>query len=335
MINFDILLGVINNNKSFVLTTHVNPDADAIGSETALFLLLKLLNKDVRVINYSSTPYNLNFLDGNNIIEKFDPSIHKDPILNCDVIIALDLNNPSRTVSMKDLISQSKAIKVCIDHHQSPVPFADHYFIDTEFAATGEIILDFMKKFFEQEISKEIAIRLYAAIMTDTGSFRFERTTPKLHRDIAYLIERGANPFEVYDKIFDRSKFSKIKLLARALNSIRILCQGKLSYMIITQEDFKLTQAEESDTENFVNYNLSIEGVVLGLLFIELPNGFKVSFRSKGHIRADLIAQKFGGGGHKNAAGARFYNQSMSKELIDNILNTSELYLNQLEFNNA
>lgn len=327
MIDFEILLEQIHKHNSFILTTHVNPDADAIGSEIAFYLLLKHLGKKVRIINHSQTPYNLLFLDEYNLIEKYESSIHDEIILNFDVVVALDMNNLSRSVSMRDVLSKSKAVKICIDHHQSPDSFADFYFVNTEFAATGEIILTFLLKHFEHFINKEFAIPLYAAIMTDTGSFRFERTTPELHRNIAFLIERGADPFDIYDKIYDQSKFSKLKLLGRALNTIKLLHNDKIAYMIITQKDFIETEAEESDTDNFVNYNLSIAGVKIGLLFIELNNGFKVSFRSKGEIRADLIAQSFGGGGHKNAAGARFYNQIMSEEIIKKILNQSVEFL--------
>lgn len=330
MIDFNLLDEIILQNKSFVLTTHVNPDADAIGSEIAFYNILKSFNKQVRIVNHSSTPYNLIFLDKENIIEKFNLDNHKEILNKADVIVLLDLNNISRTVSMKDHILNSKAKKIYIDHHQSPDNYAEHYFLDTNVSATGEIIFDFLMLKHKNLFNNDIAVPLYAAIMTDTGSFRFERTTPKLHRDIAFLIEMGANPVEIYDKIYDQSKLSKLKLLGRSINSIKLLHNNKLAYMIITQNDFNETEAEESDTDNFVNYNLSIEEVVLGLLFIELKNGFKVSFRSKGDIRADLLAKNFGGGGHKNAAGARFYNMEMNQEIINNILENSIAYLKSI-----
>jgi len=330
MIDFNLLDEIIAQNNSFILTTHVNPDADAIGSEIAFYKILKHFGKKVRIVNHSSTPYNLTFLDSDNVIEKFDYEMHSELFKNADVIVLIDLNNFSRTVSINESISNSNAKKICIDHHQLPDNKADFYFLDTELAATGEIILDFLMTKHKPLITNEIAIPLYAAIMTDTGSFRFERTTPKLHRDVAYLIEKGVNPVEIYDKIYDQSKFSKIKLLGRTLNTIQLLHNDKLAIMTITQNDFIETQAEESDTENFVNFNLSIEGVVLGLLFIELKNGFKVSFRSKGNVRADLLANQFGGGGHKNAAGARFYNQEMNQETINQILENSIAYLKSI-----
>ncbi len=330
MLNFNLLDKILVENNSFIITTHVNPDADAIGAELAFYRMLKIIKKEVKIINYSSTPYNLEFLDTDKIIEKYCLEIHKDLINSYDVILTLDMNSIKRTVKMADLILNSNIKKVCIDHHQNPEEFADYYFVDTQASATCEIIFDFLFSFYPDLITKDIAIPLYAGIMTDTGSFRFSRTTPKLHRDVAFLIEKGADPFDIYDKIYDQSKFSKVKLLGKALNTIELIYNGKIGFMTITQDDFNVTQAIESDTDNFVNFILSIEGVLFGILFIELPNGFKASFRSKGEIPADLVAKNFGGGGHRNASGARFYNQKLDKNIIDQILNYSINFLQSL-----
>lgn len=327
MVNFQKLKNIILSNNSFLITTHVNPDADAIGSEIAFYQILKTLGKKSFVINHSETPYNLKFLDKDNVIKQFNLDDHSDLFNKVDVLVALDFNRSDRTVSMKKNFEQSKAIKICIDHHQDPENFVDYEFIDTDYAATGDIIFSFINETKIVPITKEIAEPIYAAIMTDTGSFRFERTTAKLHRKVATLLEAGVNPTEIYDKIYDQSKFSKIKLLGRALESIQLVANGKISYMIITQKDFEEFNAIESDTENFVNYNLSIENVVLGILFIELKNGFKVSFRSKGNIPVNKLAAEFGGGGHTNASGARFFEKQMNDEIIKLILSKAESYV--------
>lgn len=327
MVNFQKLRNIILSNNSFLITTHVNPDADAIGSEVAFYQILRALGKKGYIINHSETPYNLKFLDVDNVIRQFNLDDHAELFNKVDVLVALDFNRSDRTVSMKKNFEQSKAIKICIDHHQEPEKFVDYEFIDTEYSATGEIIFNLITETKIVPLTKLIAEPIYAAIMTDTGSFRFERTTAKLHRKIATLLETGVNPTEIYDKIYDQSKFSKIKLLGRALNSIQLTADGKLAYMIITQKDFEDFGAIESDTENFVNYNLSIENVVLGLLFIELKNGFKVSFRSKGDIPVNKLASEFGGGGHINAAGARFIEHKMSDEIITLILSKAINYL--------
>jgi phosphoesterase RecJ-like protein len=182
-------------------------------------------------------------------------------------------------------------------------------------------------------MNRKIAYPIYAAIMTDTGSFRFERTNSDLHRIIADLLDYGIQPSEVYDNLYDESKLSKIKLLGKCLNSLQIIDDGKVGYMILTQSDFHELDAIESDTENFVNFILSIEGVILGLLFIELKNGFKVSFRSKGNLPVNKLAAEFGGGGHLNASGARFRDRMM-QEMMPKILNKAELYSNKYSKNN-
>jgi phosphoesterase RecJ-like protein len=328
MQNFDKIREIILSHKSFLLTTHVNPDADAIGSEIGFYLILKYLGKAARIVNHHATPYNLEFLDVDKKIEKYNPDLHKNIFDNADVLVALDFNRSDRMVSMTRAFIESKKIKVCIDHHQDAEDFADFYYVDTDYCATGHIIFDFIKKTNIVPLTYEIAYQIYAAIMTDTGSFRFERTTPQIHQIAAELLEKGVIPSEVYDKIYDQSKFSKIRLLGKALDSIKLYGDvNKISYMVLTQDDFKNIDAIESDTDNFVNYCLSIENVVVGLLFLELKKGFKVSFRSKGDIPVNKLAKEFGGGGHINAAGARIQNGKLDDYLIK-ILKRTETYLN-------
>lgn len=326
--NFEKLKDIIASNSSFLLTTHVNPDADAIGSEIAVYHILKELNKKVDIINHSETPYNLKFLDGENVIQKFDAQKHLNIFEEADVLIALDFNRSNRMVSMQEYFLSSDKIKVCIDHHQEPEDFVNYKFVDDNFSSTGEIIYDFIKQSDIVKLNKQTAIPIYAAIMTDTGSFRFERTTAKLHLIAADLLEHGVNPTEVYDAIYDQSKISKIKLLGRALDTLELIAQNKIGYMYIKQNTFNELDAFESDTDGFVNYPLSIENVVMSMLFIELKDGFKVSFRSKGNLAVNKLAAQIGGGGHLNAAGARLRNKIMKDEM-SKILNMAEEFLNK------
>ena len=327
MVDFKELETIIKDNNSFLLTTHVNPDADAIGSEIALCLILKELGKEVKIVNHHAIPYNLEFLDTEKTIEKYDQAEHKDIFNEADVLVALDFNRSNRMVSMTEGFKDSKKLKICIDHHQGPEEFVNHYFVDPDYCATGHILFDFIKQTQIVPLTYDIAYPIYAAIMTDTGSFRFERTTPELHKIAAELLGTGVVPGEVYDKIYDQSKFSKIRLLGKALDSIKLYGdEDKISYMILTQNDFKDISAMESDTDNFVNICLSIENVVIGLLFLELKQGFKVSFRSKGAIPVNKLAQEFGGGGHINAAGARIHDGKLN-DYVSTILKKAEEYL--------
>lgn len=327
MINFEQLKDIVNNNNSFLLTTHVNPDADAIGSEIALYFVLKELGKTVYVVNHSETPYNLTFLDPDNAIEKFDPEKHGTLLQEVDVLVALDFNRADRIIKMQNYFTESKKYKICIDHHQDPDGFVDAIFTDVNYAATGHIIFNFIEKTGIVKLNSKIAISIYAAIMTDTGSFRFDRTTPEVHLIAAKLLENGADPTEIANKIYDESKFGKIKLLGCSLSTISLYGKDqKIAYMAITKKVIEATGALENDTDGFVNMCLSIENVVMGLLFLELNEGFKVSFRSKGEIPVHKLAGEFGGGGHTNASGARIRDQKMS-DLLPVILETAEKYL--------
>ena len=327
MINLNLLKDIILRHKSFLLSTHINPDADAIGSEIAFYFILKELGKECCIINHSETPYNLEFLDADKKIEKFDENKHKGIFNDVEVLVALDFNRSDRIVSMQKYFNESKREKICLDHHQDPEDFVDHYFIDSEYSATGQIIYDLIDKTKIVALSKETAYPIYTAIMTDTGSFRFERTTPEIHYIAANLLEHGVDPSGVFDKVYDQSKFSKLKLLGKTLASMELYGnRNEIGYMVITRKMFEETGAIESDTDGFVNYTLSVEKVRVGLLFTELDNGFKVSFRSKGEIPVNKLAAKFDGGGHINAAGARFLNKDI-KKFINVVLAKAEEFL--------
>ncbi len=329
MIDFNRLKNILLRNKSFLITTHVNPDADAIGSEIALYYILKQLGKHAIIINHSVTPYNLVFLDRENVIQHFSEKLHKNIFDNADVIAAIDFNRSNRIVGMEQGFLNSQKLKICIDHHQDNENVFTDVFVDTNYSATGHIIYDFIKQTGIVKLTYETAEPIYAAIMTDTGSFRFERTTPEIHKIAAELLTTGVNPGEVYDKIYDQSKFSKIKLFGRAVNSLKLFGDSnEIGYMQLTRQDFKETEAIESDTDSFVNLSLSVEDVKLGILFHELTEGFKVSFRSKGVIPVNKLASEFGGGGHINAAGLRIKDGNM-QEYVPKILNRAADYVKQ------
>jgi len=328
MVDNKLLYQIVKENKSFLLSTHVNPDADAIGAEMAFYLILKKLDKQVYVINYNATPYFLEFLDPEKVIRKFDANEHSVLFEKVNVLTILDLNNSGRLRKIETPFLQSKKLKICIDHHQDPEKFVDHCFNDSNYSATSQIIYNFIKETQIVQLTKEIAIPLYAGIMTDLGSFHFERTTPEVHRIVAELIEAGANPVEIYDKIYDQSGFSKIKLLGETLSSIKINNLNEIAFMVVTQESVARSGADESEVDGFVNYCLSIKGMKIGILFFELKDGVKISFRSKGSIPVHHLAEQFGGGGHINAAGARLFNTGLNK-VVEEVLIKTESFLKE------
>jgi phosphoesterase RecJ-like protein len=165
-------------------------------------------------------------------------------------------------------------------------------------------------------ITKPIAEALYAAIMTDTGSFRFPKTDVETHHIIADLLQHGADPTEIYQKIFEEGPVNKLKLLGRALTSLSVVHGGRVATMVLLRKDFSETQTAEEDTDNMINHAMSIGGVRVGLIFVELENGVKVSFRSKGDIAINALAKDFGGNGHKNAAGARIQGGTLADVVL-------------------
>jgi phosphoesterase RecJ-like protein len=317
---------IIDEKKSFVVTTHVNPDGDGIGSEVALASYLKKRGKHVSIINHSETPPNYTFLDPKNEILHFDSSLHSETVRHADVIFILDANQLSRLRSMEPYVKESKAVKICIDHHLDKDDFADLYLIDEPATATGEILYHLLKYLDADAIDKEIAQALYAAIMTDTGSFRFPKTDPEIHQIAADLIRAGADPAVVFQEVYEMGSANTLQLLGRSLASLKTTHDGRVAYMVITRQMFEETATEEYQTDNFVDYTMRIGGVQIGLLFNELPDGVKISFRSKGEIPVNELAKEFGGNGHLNAAGARLFGKKID-ETVCAVLERSAAYL--------
>ncbi|MCX8057135.1 MAG: bifunctional oligoribonuclease/PAP phosphatase NrnA [Ignavibacteria bacterium] len=317
MINYNRIIEIIQKYNSFIITTHVNPDGDAIGSELALAYFLQKLNKKFLIVNHSSTPENYTFLDEENLIHKYNSSFDKE-ILNAEVLIAVDFNTIGRTRSMVEILKRTKAYKIIIDHHRNPQNFVDEIFVDVDAPATGILIYYLIKNYDEKLIDKKTADALYTAIMTDTGSFRFERITPEVHHVVADLIARGTNATYIYNKVYNEISFEKLKLLGESICNIKLEMDGKIAYMILDRNILNkyVPSDEEFDVDGFVNYCLSLKSTILGMLFFELKNGVKVSLRSKGTFPVNLLAEKFGGGGHLNAAGIR-----LDGEKLDDVLN--------------
>ena len=322
----DTFRRIIDHNKKFVLTTHVNPDADGLGSELALNRFLGKLGKESIILNHSETPANHKFLDHDNEIRKFDPEKDSKFLLDADVLIALDMNSPSRLRSLERNFCKSKATKVIIDHHLDAQDFVDYQLIDLDSPATGEIIYKCLMAYDSKLFDKGIAEALYAGIMTDTGSFRFPRTDGDLHRITAHLLDLGVDPTYVYNNFYEQNSLGRTRLLGEVLARIQLAYDGRLSYFIVTQEQLKRNHVVPDETEQFVNYAGTIAGVIVAIFFMELPNGVKISFRSKGEIPVNELAKLYGGGGHKNAAGARLFDAQLD-EIVPKVLKDAERFL--------
>ncbi len=254
MLEFEKLKNLLLNNDSFLLTSHINPDPDAIGSEIAFYFILKQLGKKVYIINYNETPENSKFLDIDGVIQKFEEAKHAQLFNQVDVLIALDFNHSSRIKTLTPFFNESDKIKICIDHHQNPEDFVDHLFVDTNYSATAEIIYEFVKSTNIVKLNFEISQAVYAAVLTDTGSFRFDRTSSNTHLMVADLIKCGVNPSAVYDEIYDKNSFGRLKLLGDVLSNLQLSQNNKVCYMVIRNDMLNKHKVIEEEVDGFVNF---------------------------------------------------------------------------------
>jgi len=323
-----LIAKLLSHSKTVIITTHQNPDGDAIGSACGMYLALKSIGKNVRIINVSPTPLNLQFLPGAEKIEVYDATLHDDDIKKADMLMCLDFNTPKRVQAMEHSVRASNATKVMIDHHTNPEDFYSAALHDVDATSTGELIYKFVASYYPQVLDANIASNLYAALMTDSGNFRFPRVNPETHLIVSDLLQHGANPVDIYEQIFNTSSMQRLHLLGMSLAGMELFHEGKFCVMTITNSMFQQTECNEDDTEGFVHNTLSITGVLCGLMIVEKhdTNEIKFSFRSKADIPANLMAAQFGGGGHLNAAGARVRNGNL-QELKQQAIEAAGKYL--------
>ncbi len=307
------ILELIENATRIVLSTHENSDGDGLGSEVALYSVLRQLGKDVCIINPTSIPKNYQFLPylSNALIFNETSPEHRQQLEQADLFMLLDTNHIGRTRAIKPIVleQQKHGQKIiCIDHHLHPEDFADAMVCLSYASATGELVYELIKAMEEHYgktlIDKHVATGLYTAIMTDTASFKLPKTTPHVHRIVAELLETDISPMEIYEKIYNTLNENVLKLISYGVGNIKLLEQNMLAYMPITQAILNQTQTLLSDTERLLDYMVGIPTTRISLLFIELPDGqTKVSMRSRGDLAVNELAMQYGGGGHKNAAG--------------------------------
>jgi phosphoesterase RecJ-like protein len=323
---FSRFWGEVSTRSTFVITTHINPDGDALGSEVGLAAYLASLGKQVIILNHDGLPGNFQFLQEIFPITVFNAAEHEQAVRNADAVIVVDGNALHRIGALENFVAASRAYKICIDHHPDRSEFADLFIIDTSAAAAGEIIYQLLAAHDPSLVTAPVASGLYVAIMTDTGSFRFPMTDSLVHQITAELLRCGADPSGLFRKVFEEGPASRVKLLGRALSSLEIEHNGSVAALTIRQQDFAETGSVESDTDTMINHTLTIGGVRMGLLFVELPSLVKIGFRSRGDLPVNELAKCFGGNGHKNAAGARVYGRPL-KELKADVFAQAKKFL--------
>lgn len=290
--------------QRIVLSSHVRPDADAIGSEMGLCGFLEQMGKTVRIVNPSPTPKKLAFLDPASRIMHLSSANNENLVLDNDAHIVVDTSAWGQLSEVGKALAKSKAVKIVIDHHVSSDDLGATMFKDVKAEASGTLIYR-LGKFLDLKLDPLIALNLFAAIATDTGWFRFGSTTPESFAIGGDLMRHGVRPSQLYEQLYENYSLGRLKLISRVLGRVELVFQGRIAITYVQISDYGETHSEPADTEDLVNECLGINGVEGAAIMVEQPNQMvKVSFRSRSTLNVAKVAETFKGGGHKQAAGA-------------------------------
>ncbi len=311
---------LIRKSNHIVIVTHFNPDGDAMGSSLALYLYLTKIGKKATVITPNDYPEFLQWLPGNKKVITYHNQQKKSATLiqKSDLIFTLDFNNYSRLEGLGDLLKQSSAKKILIDHHQQPDNYATLMFHDVKASSTCQLVYEFICGLGDKKlIDKSIAACIYTGLMTDTGSFRFDSVTASTHHILADLLQTGIKPHDIHSAVYDTYSESRMKLLGYCLTEkMVVLSEYHTAYITLSEKELQRFHFQKGDTEGVVNYPFSIKGIKFCAFFSEMDGKIKISFRSKGKFDVNQFArQYFNGGGHINAAGGRGISNSLKKTI--------------------
>jgi phosphoesterase RecJ-like protein len=297
------LLTLLESRQKFVLTSHVRPDCDALGSELGLAGILAARGKDVRIVNAQATPANLAWIDPHNKIESLACGVKPADLADRELLIVLDTSAWAQLGAMGDVAKGMRDRVLVIDHHVSEDDICDLWFKDTSAEATARIVYEIGLRL-RVPLTPEIATPIYAGLSTDTGGFRFPSVSGESFRVAARLVDAGANPTTVYRELFEQDSLARLRLVGRTLAGATTFHDGRVIFSHVRQKDIKEVGAIPADTEDLINLTLAVKGTEVAAILIEQPDGrIKVSFRSRGPVDCSALAGRFGGGGHKAAAG--------------------------------
>ncbi|MES2544002.1 MAG: bifunctional oligoribonuclease/PAP phosphatase NrnA [Bacteroidota bacterium] len=302
---------LLSTPKKIVIIPHRNPDGDAMGSTLALYHFLLKLNHQAVVISPNEFPDFLAWLPGSqNVLVYENDKVSTSKILQeAELVFTLDFNALHRTGEMENVLKTLTAPFIMIDHHQKPDEYATITYSDTGYGSTCEMVYNFIESLDQIHlIDKDIATCIYTGILTDSGSFKFPKTTGKTHRIVANLIDLGVENTEIPNLLYDNNSYNRLQLLGRALQNLKVIVAKNTSYITLTQKELDEFGYVKGDTEGIVNYGLSIKGIIFTACFIEnaAENIIKISFRSQGNFDVNQFARDhFSGGGHINAAGGK------------------------------
>lgn len=307
--DFQKISDLLTHPSRILITTHTNPDGDAIGSSLALSAYLVKKNHQVNVMVPDPFPEFLAWVPGqdNVLIFRKEPENCKSAIEAAEIIFSVDYNNLDRLNEAGILVKQSKAVKVLIDHHLFPSPLFDLKISVPATSSTSELIYDFILASGDADLlDKSIAECIYAGIITDTGSFSYSCNYVKTYQIVAELFRLGIDGEHIHRLIYDTYSENRLRLLGYSISEkLVVLPDHHTAYITLSKEELQKFDYQVGDTEGVVNYALSMKNINLAALFMERDGQVKISFRSKGHFSVDVLARNhFQGGGHRNASGA-------------------------------
>lgn len=303
---FEPFIDQLLSHDSFVVVTHIRPDGDGIGSQLALTQFLKREGKRVFTLGSDHTPRNLAWIDPHNEIEVFDRSPSQlIRIGEAGAVVVVDANALHRIGALEETVAAHRGTLFVVDHHPDPDPVFDHMLVDTSRSSTGEIVYEMFDRHGLEGLNPDAAEALYVAILTDTGSFRFNTVTPRVHEITARLIEIGnLSPEDIHNRIYKTKSLIGQHLLGLALGTLQLYSDGKVGIMSISRPMLDRTGAHTEEAEGFTDHILAIEGVEVAVLAMQVGAHVKLSFRSHGDTPVNRLAASLGGGGHFNASGA-------------------------------
>ena len=322
---FNTINKIIQNSNKIVLSTHEKPDADGLGSAIAFYYYLKTLDKQVRIIQSSKFPQECNIINPDNIVDTFS-SKDISWIESSDLLILFDVGHYKRSKDVSSIALKNNIDILSIDHHQNDdIDIFKASIIDIDAPATGFVVWEYLNsQNFDKPWDIKICNALYAALMTDTGSFRYNNTTSETHKMASELLSFGVKPYDIYVAIYEQRKLSQLRLLSYVINNLKFTIDNKVCYCILDKDAFLSSKSTVEDVDGFTEFLRSINNVEISFLITEQSDEeYRLNFRSKGQYEINDVAAKFGGGGHKFAAG--------SKISSSNILEIEEKIVNLLK----
>ena len=297
---------LLARHHRFLLTTHINPDGDGLGSEAAAALWLTGMGKSVVILNDAVVPPAFTFLARHLPMEAFEPEVAERRLAEADLLIVLDTSNRQRIGRLAPMLDRVPIPVAVVDHHVTHARgFGQVNVIEPEASATGEIVYDLIREA-GGAITDDIAEALYVALMTDTGSFRYSNTDTHAHRMAADLITHGLDPQRLHAMVHSHASAGRLRFFGEVLSALELECDGRLVILEASPEQFQRHGLIGADTDGLVDLPRSIAGAEVVVLFSEVePGKVKVSMRSTGRASVDAVAGRLGGGGHVHAAGVQ------------------------------